>query len=251
MPGLSGFSSGRVSTCSGTSLQPTRGISSQWLTAVRARCSSVCFFRPEIWTQCAVGNTNIQQDRSWVTIFILDLRWSQEDSICHLYSSTWSIMWSVDLPFLAKLRQDLTGFHRVPPNVVSMAEIKGKKCNFNENLPAQPGVLILCGAIVTSKACKMMLTASRRRKRHRWLCICCRSDFPSRSLSRRSDRRCPPGPSRTLTPLAWTPWGRWPQCRTTWKRSNVWLGFPKRCSDHGKSPLCSYFPNTGFSCFEM
>ena len=29
MPGLSGFSSGRVSTCSGTSLQPARGMSSQ------------------------------------------------------------------------------------------------------------------------------------------------------------------------------------------------------------------------------
>lgn len=44
MPGLSGFSSGRVSTCSGTSLQPARGMSSQWRSTVRARCSSVCFF---------------------------------------------------------------------------------------------------------------------------------------------------------------------------------------------------------------
>lgn len=241
MPGLSGFSSGLVSTCSGTSLQPARGISSQWLIAVRARCSSVCFFKPEIRTQRAVGNTSVQQDRSWVTIFILDLRWSQEDSICHLYSSTRSVMWPVDLPFLAKLHQDLTGFHRVPPNVVSMAGIKEKNLiwgswGFN---------------MVPSKACEMMLTASRWRKCHRWLCICCRSDFPSRSSSRRSGRRCPPGPSRTPTPLAWTPWGRWPQCRTTWKRSEVWLGFANRCSGHGKSPRCSYFPNTGFSCFEM
>ena len=47
MPGLSGFSRGRVSTCSGTSLQPTLGISSQWFSTVRAKCSSVCFFKPE------------------------------------------------------------------------------------------------------------------------------------------------------------------------------------------------------------
>lgn len=44
MPGLSGFSNGRVSTCSGTSLQPARGMSSQWRSTLRARCSSVCFF---------------------------------------------------------------------------------------------------------------------------------------------------------------------------------------------------------------
>lgn len=46
IPGLSGFSRGLVSTCSGTSLQPTRGMSSQWLRTARARCSSVCFLRP-------------------------------------------------------------------------------------------------------------------------------------------------------------------------------------------------------------
>lgn len=46
MPGLSGFRRGLVSTCSGTSLQPTRGISSQRLSTARARCSSVCFFSP-------------------------------------------------------------------------------------------------------------------------------------------------------------------------------------------------------------
>lgn len=46
MPGLSGLRSGLVSTCSGMSLQPTRGISSQCLRTVRAKCSSVCFFRP-------------------------------------------------------------------------------------------------------------------------------------------------------------------------------------------------------------
>lgn len=46
MPGLSGLNSGLVSTCSGTSLQPTLGISSQCLRTVRARSSSVCFFRP-------------------------------------------------------------------------------------------------------------------------------------------------------------------------------------------------------------
>lgn len=47
IPGLSGWSSGLVSTCSGTSLQPTFGISFQCFNTVRARCSSVCFFRPE------------------------------------------------------------------------------------------------------------------------------------------------------------------------------------------------------------
>lgn len=46
IPGLSGWSNGLVSTCSGMSLQPTRGISSQWFSTVRARCSSVCFFKP-------------------------------------------------------------------------------------------------------------------------------------------------------------------------------------------------------------
>lgn len=46
MPGLSGLRSGLVSTCSGMSLQPTRGISSQCLRTVRAKCSSVCFLRP-------------------------------------------------------------------------------------------------------------------------------------------------------------------------------------------------------------
>lgn len=58
MPGLSGFSRGLVSTCSGTSLQPTRSISSQWFSTVRARCSSVCFFRPEIWRQAQGKKTN-------------------------------------------------------------------------------------------------------------------------------------------------------------------------------------------------
>lgn len=46
IPGLSGWSSGLVSTCSGTSLQPALGIPSQCLSTVRARCSSVCFFKP-------------------------------------------------------------------------------------------------------------------------------------------------------------------------------------------------------------
>lgn len=56
MPGLSGFSRGLVSTCSGTSLQPTLGISSQWLSTVKAKCSSVCFFRPGISTQTKEDN---------------------------------------------------------------------------------------------------------------------------------------------------------------------------------------------------
>lgn len=32
-------------------------------------------------------------------------------------------MWSIELPFFTELRQDLTGLHRVTPNVVSMAGI--------------------------------------------------------------------------------------------------------------------------------
>lgn len=47
IPGLSGWSSGLVSTCSGMSLHPTRGISSQCFNTVRARCSSVLFFKPD------------------------------------------------------------------------------------------------------------------------------------------------------------------------------------------------------------
>lgn len=43
MPGLSGLSSGLVSTCSGTRRQPTRGMSSQCLRAASATCSSVGF----------------------------------------------------------------------------------------------------------------------------------------------------------------------------------------------------------------
>ena len=46
MPGLSGLSSGRVSTCSGTRWQPTRGMSSQCLRASSATCSSVGFLCP-------------------------------------------------------------------------------------------------------------------------------------------------------------------------------------------------------------
>lgn len=46
MPGLSGLSSGRVSTCSGTKRQPTRGMSSQWCRTISPRCSSVFFFWP-------------------------------------------------------------------------------------------------------------------------------------------------------------------------------------------------------------
>lgn len=41
MPGLSGLYSGLVSTCSGTKRQPTFGISSQWCSTAKARCSSV------------------------------------------------------------------------------------------------------------------------------------------------------------------------------------------------------------------
>lgn len=40
MPGFSGLKSGLVSTCSGTSLQPTLGISSHCLRTDRASCSS-------------------------------------------------------------------------------------------------------------------------------------------------------------------------------------------------------------------
>lgn len=40
MPGFSGLKSGLVSTCSGTSLQPTLGISSHRLRTDRASCSS-------------------------------------------------------------------------------------------------------------------------------------------------------------------------------------------------------------------
>lgn len=46
MPGLSGLSSGRVSTCSGTRRQPARGMSSQCRSTASARCSSVGFFWP-------------------------------------------------------------------------------------------------------------------------------------------------------------------------------------------------------------
>lgn len=46
MPGLSGLSSGRVSTCSGTRWQPARGMSSQCRSTASARCSSVGFFWP-------------------------------------------------------------------------------------------------------------------------------------------------------------------------------------------------------------
>ena len=67
MPGLSGFSRGLVSTCSGTSLQPTLGISSQWFSTVSAKCSSVCFFRPEISTggdKYGKGGQNTQN--AWI-----------------------------------------------------------------------------------------------------------------------------------------------------------------------------------------
>jgi len=39
MPGFSGLYSGLVSTCSGTSLQPTFGISSQFCSTASASCS--------------------------------------------------------------------------------------------------------------------------------------------------------------------------------------------------------------------
>lgn len=60
------------------------------------------------------------------TIFILDLRGSQEDSICHLNFAARPIMRSINLSVLAELRQDLTGLQRVSPNVVSMADGKGR-----------------------------------------------------------------------------------------------------------------------------
>lgn len=57
------------------------------------------------------------------TIFILDLCRSQEDSIPHLDFASRPIMRSIDFAVLTELHQDLTGLHRVPPNIVSVANI--------------------------------------------------------------------------------------------------------------------------------
>lgn len=58
------------------------------------------------------------------TILIFNLCWSQEDSTRHLHFSSGPIMRSINLAVLTELSQDLAGFHRVSPNIVSMANIK-------------------------------------------------------------------------------------------------------------------------------
>lgn len=155
MPGLSGFRRGLVSICSGTSLQPTRGMSSQWFNASRAICSSVCFFKPmgknghhhplkhslgaentecfswtawgSLWT--GLGTTGINYKR--VTIFILDLSGSQEDPVSHLHASPRAIHGRIQLVVFAQLTQNVGRFHGVPPYIISMTTPK-KKASFTQ-----------------------------------------------------------------------------------------------------------------------
>ncbi len=84
MPGLSGLRSGLVSTFSGMSLQPTRGISSQCLRTVRAKCSSVCFFRPV--NQTKLTSFHIWSEKTYIlyklskflTTLILNFCWPKK-----------------------------------------------------------------------------------------------------------------------------------------------------------------------------
>lgn len=154
IPGLSGWSNGLVSTCSGTSLQPTRGISSQWFNTVKARCSSVCFFKPTKRQQIHQWNTILtrywnhtllfptygkicvwlshvwRKTKSWKreinTIFILDFSRCHEDPVLHLHSSCRAVMRTIQFSFLAQFSQDVCGFQWVSPNIVAMATEKTK-----------------------------------------------------------------------------------------------------------------------------
>lgn len=58
------------------------------------------------------------------TIFIFNLRRSQENSIRHLDFAARPVVRPVDLPVFAELSQDLSGLHGVSPDVVSMADGK-------------------------------------------------------------------------------------------------------------------------------
>ena len=60
------------------------------------------------------------------TIFILDLSRCHEDTVLHLHSSSRAVVRPIQFAILAQLSQDLCGFHRVPPNIVTMATEKNK-----------------------------------------------------------------------------------------------------------------------------
>lgn len=62
-------------------------------------------------------------DKCNCTILVFYLCWSQEDSTRHLDFASRSVVRSIDLAVLAELSQDLAGLQRVPPHVVSMADI--------------------------------------------------------------------------------------------------------------------------------
>lgn len=54
------------------------------------------------------------------TIFIFDLSRCHEDAVLHLNSSSGAVVRPVQFAVLTQLRQDLRGFHRVSPHIVTM-----------------------------------------------------------------------------------------------------------------------------------
>lgn len=60
------------------------------------------------------------------TIFIFDLSRCHEDAVLHLNSSPGAIVRPIQFAILTQLRQDLRGFHRVSPHIVTMTRERAK-----------------------------------------------------------------------------------------------------------------------------
>lgn len=223
MPGLSGFRRGLVSTCSGTSLQPIRGISSQRLSTARARCSSVCFFSPVVemlkifWTQsgftcyrycikaheqkCKITKLNSYQMLH--TIFILNLGGSCVNSVGHLHSSSRPVLGLIHFAVFAEFGKDLCRFQGVSPHVISIT-----KQNSRTYLTSKHHwrVFNVCDIVrIYLRSWQDLLTL------HSWSWgnmlpgVYCSNGFPNRSSSPQSDHRFPPNPSHRWTRWGWSP----------------------------------------------
>lgn len=60
------------------------------------------------------------------TVFIFDLSRCHEDAVLHLNSSSGAVVRPVQFTILTQLRQDLRGFHRVSPHIVTMTGERAK-----------------------------------------------------------------------------------------------------------------------------